>query len=183
MGGILEKGITGKNSLWERATRVPLLVAGPGVVRGGRCGAAVELLDMFPTLTDLCGIAAVEGLDGVSLRAQLEDPGAARERPAVTTHNEGNHSVRDRRWRYIRYADGSEELYDLERDPNEWENLAGRAEYAGRKRELAEWLPKVDVPCVPGSAQRILRRPGGVGLWEWEGKPVDPAQAVPGMDD
>ncbi|RFC50951.1 MAG: Arylsulfatase A [Verrucomicrobia bacterium] len=178
-----EKGITGKNSLWERSTRVPLLVAGPGVVSGGRCREAVELLDLFPTLTDLCGIGAVEGLDGMSLRAQLENPGVARERPALTTHNQGNHSVRDRRWRYIRYADGSEELYDLEKDPNEWENLAGRAEYAGRKRALAEWLPKVDVPCVPGSAHRILRRPGGVGLWEWEGKPVDPAQAVPGMDD
>src|ERR1700755_1923946 len=53
-----EKGISGKNTLWERSTRVPLIVAGPGIAEGARCGRPVELLDLYPTLVELCGLPA-----------------------------------------------------------------------------------------------------------------------------
>ena len=69
--------------------------------------------------------------------------------PAVTTHNPGNHAVRTEKWRYIRYADGSEELYDEAADPHEWTNLAGEAKYAGVKKELAKWLPAKEAPDAP----------------------------------
>ncbi|MEI2609636.1 MAG: hypothetical protein V9G20_13485 [Candidatus Promineifilaceae bacterium] len=82
----------------------------------------------------------------------LKDANAPREWPAITTHNQGNHTIRTEDWRYIRYADGSEELYDLKADPNEWTNLAMKPEMTPRrKQELAKWLPKVDKPPVPGS--------------------------------
>lgn len=169
-----EKGITGKNSLWERSTRVPLIVAGPGVTANATCARPVALLDLFPTLIELCGLAPVEGLEGHSLAPQLHDAQAPREWPALTTHNQGNHAVRSERWRYIRYADGSQELYDHRADPHEWTNLAADPRYADVLREHTRWLPSRDAPPVPGSAVRLLTRENGV--WFWEGKAIDPAE-------
>src|SRR5699024_7454460 len=120
----------GKNTLWDDGTRVPLIFAGPGVARGGRSTQPAELLDIYPTLVDLCGLPARTDLEGISLVPQLKSANARRERPAITSHNQGNHGIRTERWRYIRYADGSEELYDTRNDPNEWANLAARPEHA-----------------------------------------------------
>ena len=125
-----EKEITGKNTLWDRSTRVPLVFAGPGVAAGGRCSQPVELLDIYPTLIDLCGLPAHNPLEGHSLMPQLRDAQAERPWPAITTHNHDNHGIRTEDWRYIRYADGSEELYDMRKDPNEWRNLADDTHYA-----------------------------------------------------
>lgn len=172
-----EKGITGKNSLWERSTHVPLVFAGPGVAKGAKCGRPAELLDLYPTLVELCGLPAREGLEGHSLVPQLKDADAPREWPAITTANQGNHAVRSERWRYIRYADGSEELYDRQADPNEWTNLAKDPRHAGVVRDHARWLPRVDAPAAPGSAHRVLTREGG--RWVWEGKPIVPEDKEP----
>ena len=174
-----EKGITGKNTLWERSTHVPLIFAGPGVTRGARCDRPAELLDMFPTLLELAGLPARPDLEGHSLVPQLRDPRAPRPWPAITTHNQGNHTVRDERWRYIRYADGSEELYDRQSDPNEWTNLAKDPKHAAKKRELAKWLPKVDRPMAPGSAHRTLAYDPATGNAVWEGKPIGKDEPVP----
>ena len=165
-----EKDITGKNTLWERSTRVPLIFAGPGVVPGGRCTQPAELLDIYPTLAELCRLSARPDLEGLSLGAQLRTAGTRRERPALTTHNPGNHAVRSERYRYIRYADGSEELYDLQSDPNEWENLAGRREQATVVAEHRKWLPKTEAEFAPGSALRILSYDPASGDFVWEGK-------------
>jgi choline-sulfatase len=168
-----EKAITGKNTLWDRSTRVPLIFAGPGVAAGGKCVRPAELLDIYPTLIELLKLPPREGLEGHSLLPQLTVASAKREWPAITTHNQGNHGVRSEQWRYIRYADGSEELYDMKADPNEWTNLAKDAKYADVIAEHKRWLPKVDVPAAPGSANRVLTR-GENGQWIWEGKVIDP---------
>jgi hypothetical protein len=105
---------------------------------------------------------------------QLSNAEAPRPWPAITTHNQGNHTVRSERWRYIRYADGSQELYDMVKDPNEWTNLVREAESAGVIRDLARWLPKTDAPPAPGSAHRILVRENGV--WLWERLPIKPEE-------
>ena len=78
--------------------------------------------------------------------------------------------MRSERWRYIRYADGSEELYDHRRDPHEWRNLALDRQYAAVIAEHRAHLPKVNAPPAPGSAARLLVNEGGV--WKWEGKPI-----------
>jgi arylsulfatase A-like enzyme len=165
-----EKGITGKNTLWERSTRVPLVFAGPGVAAGAKCDRPAELLDMYPTLAELCGLPEKAGLDGLSLVPQLKDAAAPRERPAVTTHNPGNHAVRTERWRFIRHADGSEELYDRAADPNEWANVAADPKHAVVKAQLARWMPAASAAPLPGSAGRILTFDNGVPVWE--GKPI-----------
>jgi arylsulfatase A-like enzyme len=169
-----EQEISGKNSLWERSTHVPLVIAGPGVSRR-TVDDPVEILDLYPTLLELTGHPRQQGLEGASLVPQMR--GSRRIRPAITTANQGNHSVRTAKWRYIRYADGSEELYDRSADPNEWTNLAPDSRHRGTVQELARSLPKIDRPAVPGSTSRALTR-GEKDQWLWEGKPIVPSEVI-----
>ncbi len=145
-----------KFALWEEATRVVLMIAAPpgspglpdGVPGGQVCARPVNLLDVYPTLLDLAGLDPQPGLDGRSLVPLLRDPKQSW-RPTVTTHGRLNHAVRSENHRYIRYADGTEELYDHRVDPMEWTNLAADENYRAVKEELAGWLPTVNVPEAP----------------------------------
>ncbi len=130
-----------KFALWEEATRNGMIFAGPGIKAGQRCDTPVGLIDIYPTLVDLCGLPPKDGLDGLSLRPLIKSPQAKWERPALTTHQFKNHGLRSKNWRYIQYADGSEELYDHRDDPMEWTNLAGDGKYEEVKRKLQKWLP------------------------------------------
>ena len=161
-----EKLITGKNTLWRRSTRVPLIFAGPGVNQGGKSNRPAELLDIYPTLIDLCKLPTLDHLEGLSLTPQLENPQAPRERPAITSHNQGNFSVVTEKWRYIRYVDGSEELYDIVGDPHEWTNLASQKK--GVARDLKKWIPKINNGPVAGSASRVLTYYDKSAVWEGE---------------
>jgi arylsulfatase A-like enzyme len=136
-----------KFALWEEATRAPFMWVVPGVTRpNGNCYRTVDFMSIYPTLCDLCNLPKPDYLEGVSIVPLLKNPEAAWSTPALTTHGFQNHGVRSEQWRYIRYADGSEELYDEKADPMEWTNLAGKPEHAAVKAELAKWLPKVNVP-------------------------------------
>jgi arylsulfatase A-like enzyme len=142
-----------KFALWEEACRAPLIWVAPGVTQaGGRCHRPVDFLTVFPTLCELAGIPAPGHLEGRSVRSLLVDPSAAWDAPAVTTHGFKNHAVRTEQWRYIRYADGSEELYDHEADPMEWTNLAMKPETASIRAKLAGLLPKQDQAAVAARA-------------------------------
>ena len=174
-----EKLMTGKNTLWNESTRVPLIFSGPGVKTGQVCSRPAELLDIFPTLLELTGKPARTDLEGHSLVPQLKDAEAPREWPAITTHNQGNHTIRTEDWRYIRYADGSEELYDEKADFNEWNNLAKDPKHADKKAELAKWLPKVDKAPVPGSKSRILTYDPATGEAIWEDQTIDKTAPLP----
>jgi len=143
-----EKQRWSKFSLWERTTRVPLIISVPGGVKG-KSDKPVELLSLYPTLIELCGLPATLRLEGVSLRPLLGNPNAGWEYVAISTLGQNNHAVRDLRWRYIRYADGSEELYDHQSDPNEWKNLAAEAPaplHAEVIARLKKHLPKTNAP-------------------------------------
>ncbi len=175
-----EKLITGKNTLWDRSTRVPLIFAGPGIAHDARCSRPAELLDMYPTLLELCGLPANEKLEGHSLMPQLGDATARRPWPAITTHNHDNHGVRSERWRYIRYADGSEELYDMKNDPNEWFNLAADPKHAAVLGEHRRWIPPKSAPPAPGSAHRILTYKNGVA--NWQGEDIGKDDPVPELE-
>jgi arylsulfatase A-like enzyme len=155
-----EKQHLHKFTLWERSTRLPFILVAPGVTREQtRTLRPVGFIDLFPTLIELCGLPPLADLDGISLVPLLKDPAREWDRPALTTHQQGNHALRSERWRYIRYADGGEELYDHANDPNEWTNLAGRADLAAVKGDLAKWLPKTDAPRAPsGKADRKKKK-------------------------
>jgi len=139
-----------KFALWEECTRVPLIMKVPGLTtKGSTCQRPVNLVDLYPTVLDLCGLPVREDLEGNSLKPLLEDPGATWDQPSLTTHERGNHALRSERWRYIRYADGSEELYDHDVDPEEWTNLASDDRTTAVKTELARWFPAVDAATAP----------------------------------
>ena len=176
-----EKAITGKNTLWDRGTRVPLIFAGPGITPQQKCGQPAELLDIYPTLIDLADLDGRSDLEGLSLVPQLKNATTKRDRPAITSHNQGNHAVRSERWRYIHYADGSEELYDMHADPNEWENLADHKlpEYAAVMKQHRQWLPRIDRELVPGSAARILTYDKKTDTAVWEGTPIQRTDPIP----
>jgi arylsulfatase A-like enzyme len=143
-----EKSHWRKFSLWEESTRNVMMWNVPGMTKpGSRCDRTVSLLDIYPTLCELAQIAppVLNGkpqLEGRSLVPLLKNPRAARREPAITTYFQNNHTIRTEQWRYIRYADGGEELYDRQKDPMEWTNLAGKPEFAKVQGEMAAWLPK-----------------------------------------
>ena len=92
--------------------------------------ATVDFMTIYPTLCELAGLPIPAHVQGKSIRSLLEDPKAAWDQPAVTTYMFNNHTVRTEDWRYIRYANGDEELYHDAEDPYEWTNLAMRPEFA-----------------------------------------------------
>lgn len=145
-----EKECWEKFTLWEKATRVPFIIVAPGVAtRGAKSERPVSLLDLYPTLSALGGLPARTEWEGQSLVPLLREPQADWIRPAVMTYGRGNHAIRSERWRYIRYADGTQELYDHASDPHEWENLAEQVEYAAVIDELKGWLPATDAVAAP----------------------------------
>lgn len=154
-----EKQMWHKGRLWEPATRIPLSIYAPGVTKPDSVsGQPVALIDLYPTLCDLAKLPLPEHLDGSSLKPLLLDPAAKRDRPAVTCMNGGKnvgYAARDERWRYIRYADGSEELYDHQTDPNEWTNLAAKPEHAALKTTLAGFFPKEFKSAVRPAAEIV----------------------------
>ena len=141
-----------KFALWEEATRAPLMWVVPGMTPKGKISPrTVDFMSIFPTLCELTGLKKPEHLDGVSIVPLLKNPNDEWDRPALTTHGINRHAVRTERWRYIRYQDGGDELYDHDVDPYEWTNLAGKAQHAELKQELAAWMPRTEKPEVARS--------------------------------
>ncbi|MEZ6141199.1 MAG: sulfatase [Zavarzinella sp.] len=139
-----------KFALWEESTRMPFIWVAPGTTKGGGvCTRTVDLMSIYPTLCQLCGIKRPEHVEGENIQPLLADPKAAWTKPALTTYHRNNHSVRTEKWRYTRYADGGEELYDHENDPYEWTNLANNEKYNDLKKELANHFPTKNVPELP----------------------------------
>jgi arylsulfatase A-like enzyme len=134
-----------KHALWDVSTRTPLIIAAPkGVAKGRLCERPVSLIDIYPTLIDLCDLPGREDLDGQSLLPLLENPEREWERPVVMTYGYQNHAVQTERWRFIQYRDGTRELYDHHKDPNEWTNLALIPENNELIRKMQASLPRIN---------------------------------------
>jgi len=148
-----------KFALWEEATRAPYMWIVPGVTKpGGVCNRTVDYMQIYPTLCDLAGLPLPKHVEGESIRKLLANPDAPWDKPAITTWLYNNHAVRNEEWRYIRYANGDEELYHNLMDPLEWNNLASRPEYARQKEEMARWLPKVNKEPPEGQKKKAERK-------------------------
>ena len=145
--------------MWENVARTVLMIKAPkgapglpeGSVAGVRCDRITSLMDIFPTLLELTGLPMKDGLDGNSLAPLLKDPDARWDYPAITTYDFWEFSVRVQDWRYVRYIDDSEELYDHRSDPEEWRNLADDPRYLEIKSELARHIPANPAPFVDTS--------------------------------
>ncbi|MCM8531753.1 MAG: sulfatase [Lentisphaeraceae bacterium] len=136
-----------KFTLWEQATRVPLIVMTPGNKSGEQVSSPVSLLDIYPTLADACGLNFPKHLEGVSLLKTIAS--SSSDRAVVTTQGRNNHAVRSKYWRYIKYEDGTEELYDHRVDPKEYDNVAALSENKEVIQSLSKWLPKLNAPMHP----------------------------------
>ena len=136
-----------KFALWEETTRTIMIWSVPGLTKPGTlCELPVDYSSMFPTMCDITGTQPPDHLDGKSIRALLRNPQADWDGVAITTHGYMNHAVRTERWRYIRYANGEEELYDHSKDQYEFVNLAQAPEYKPVKAKLASHLPALNKP-------------------------------------
>jgi arylsulfatase A-like enzyme len=149
-----EKEHWAKRSLWEESTRVPLILAGPGIVQG-TSPRAVGLIDLYPTLSELCSLPKPpQKLEGRSLLPLLKNPKAIWPHAALTTFHRNDHTLRTERWRYIRYANGDEELYDHAADSNEWNNLAKNPNYQKIIIGLKKKLPKMNAQDSPALSKK-----------------------------
>jgi arylsulfatase A-like enzyme len=141
-------GVWGKQTLWEESTRVPLIIAGPGIPAGRVCTKPVQLLDVLPTLLELSGLPAGQPMEGRSLVSLLRNPDADWPHVARTSFGPGNVALRSERYRYIRYTDGSEEFYDHQSDPHEWENRILDPDLAPVIAAHRAQLPRTQRPIV-----------------------------------
>ena len=138
-----EKGHWGKHSLWERTSNVPFLWAGPGIAKNKSVETTVSLIDMYPTFNDLCKLPKEKGLDGTSIATVLANPESAQDRNIFLPYMEPNsYAVINQKYRYIHYADNTEEFYNLVKDPNEWNNSASNPEYKSIIEKMKKWAPK-----------------------------------------
>lgn len=145
-----EKEHWAKQALWRQATRVPYIWVVPGMTKpGSKSDRPVDTLSLYPTLCDLLGVPTPKHAEGANIKPLLQNPTAPWNTPALTTHLKGNHAITTDTWRYIRYADATEELYNLKTDPNEWTNLANKPEHAQLKKELAAFMPKIESEANP----------------------------------
>ena len=151
-----EKHRVCKHGLWEEATKVPMMVAAPGLPKGQRCSKPVGLIDLYPTLLSLADLPAKKSNEGDSLVPLLRDSSAVWRPSVLTTYGKANHALRGDRYRYIRYSDGSEELYDHAQDKNEWVNLAERPEQASVLKTFRTQLPASDAAHHSSTSTRAV---------------------------
>ncbi len=139
-----------KATLWAESTRLPLIIRMPGMKSQQDCPRVVNLIDLFPTLIEACGLPAKPEIDGRSLAPLLREPKTPWPYPSITVNGKGNASVRDERWYFIRYQDGTEEFYDMARDPLQWTNLAASSdpEIRTQMKRLAASFPASFAPDV-----------------------------------
>ncbi len=141
-----EKGTFAKHALWEEATNAPLIFAAPGLPKGKVINSPAEMLSIYPTLLDLCGLPGYKRNEGKSLKPAMTGGSMQnKNEAAITTFGRNNHAVRTSDFRYIQYEDGSEELYDHNSDPNEWYNLAPNENSSPIKDKLKDYLPENNV--------------------------------------
>ncbi len=173
-----EKFDWGKHTLWERTSNVPFMWAGPGISKGADVDATVSLMDMFPTLTELCGVGDGQLRDGESLATVLKDPMTAKDRDILLPGMKPEeYAIMNQDWRYIRYADGTEELYNTRQDPNEWNNLAGSPEFADVKKTLIAAAPETF--AEPGTGTRQLKMVVEGESFSWQSRQRTAAKPLP----
>ncbi len=163
-----ERGWWNKNTVFELSARAPMIVVAPqSQARGASCGRVVEFLDIYPTLTDLCGLKTPKHVEGTSLRPLLDDPQAAWDRPGYTVVQRGpifGRSVRTARWRYVSWDEGrqGEQLYDHRSDPQEKSNLASDPRYAATVAQMKRHLEAMPRPVPPPLREaKPMRKPKG----------------------
>ena len=162
-----QKGHWGKHTLWETTSHVPFIWSGPGIAAGKTTNATASLVDIYPTLVDRCGLSADSGLEGMSLSKIFKNPQKVSDRSVLLPYDvPDSFAMISRKWRYIHYKDGSEELYDLAKDKNEWHNLASDSKYDPVKKRLKALAPKNFAPSATPKNKLDMIIKGESFSWE-----------------
>ena len=140
--------------MWQQTTRTTLIIQLQKELGGkpsnDNCKLPVSLIDIYPTLVDLCGLPKNQEIEGRSIVPLLRNPQTDWPYPALITHSPhwhgSNHAVRSEKYYYIQYNKGAEELYDMSNDSNQLHNLATDSRYAETKKKLKKWIPKKNAP-------------------------------------
>ena len=159
----------GKHTLWERTSNVPFIWAGPGIAKGVQSDVTVSLIDMYPTFVEMCGLPKPsQSLEGKSIAATLKHPAGAEDRDVFLPHmHPGEYAIINRKWRYIRYGDDEEELYDVQSDPHEWNNLASDPAHAAQIAKMRKSAPSTFAEAEPKqNARKDLVIDGEGYRWE-----------------
>lgn len=146
-----EKKSFRKFTLWEESSRVPFIIHDrrqTETKKQRKVEQAVSLINVYRTIAELASLQAPKYVDGFSLVPQLNDQNSPVKAPAIASWGRGNYSVRTENWRLIQYFDKTQELYNNQKDPNEWHNLAGKPEYKEKLTELVNLLPETEAPTV-----------------------------------
>ncbi|MCM8533023.1 MAG: sulfatase [Lentisphaeraceae bacterium] len=150
-----EKNKWGKHTLWDRTSRIPFVFAGPGIPKNLKYDKPTAAIDTYPTLLELCGISKNKDVDGVSLKPIFDNPKTDLDRKVlVASHHEGELAIVHNNWRLISRKDGYE-LYNMDKDPNEWENLANIPEYNQTLKVMISHLPKNVAPNAPETGKEL----------------------------
>ncbi len=162
-----EKKIFGKHTLWERTSNVPFVWAGKGIAKDTEIKASVSLIDTYPTLIDLCKLKKLKNLEGRSLANALQNPEVAVDRNVfLPDRDRGSYAMINKEWRFIHYQNGSEELYNLQTDPHEWNNLAEDSSYFSVIQEMKKSAPKQFASVATDEKDLKLVIEGDVFHWE-----------------
>ena len=153
-----------KFALWDNVARCVMMISVPpgntalpdGSANGKTCRRVTSLIDLYPTLNELCDLPKRDNIDGRSLVPLLKNPDTPWDYPAITAYDITEFSIRTERWRYIRYIDDSEELYDHDADPEEWKNLADDPRYQKEKAQLISMLPKNPAPLLKSTLIELM---------------------------
>jgi arylsulfatase A-like enzyme len=145
-----------KVTLWSEVTRMPLIIRTPEMKGKLVCNRVVNLIDLYPTLIELCGLPERDNIDGRSIVPLLKNPDKKWPYPSITTEASGSFTVNDENYRYTKYNDGTEELYDLKNDPMEWTNLirVKDKKLLEARAHLEKWMPKNSAKDLPSNQNR-----------------------------
>lgn len=182
-----DKNHWGKSTLWREASHVPMVIVPPmsntSIQRGVTCNTPVSLLDLYPTLIEMCELPTVPNqLAGISLTPLIENTQSARHMPAVTNYLPGNFVVHQQQWNYIRYANGAQELYNLESDENEFQNLAGKNAYQYMLDSLDQYVPKSWYTGTPEVVVNSISEDFSSTAWDTEFKRLNPTYTRPAIE-
>ncbi len=179
----------GKTALWREACHVPFIIVPPktnnSLPTGKVCHTPVSLIDIYPTLVETCNLPAVENdqLAGNSLMPLLQNTELDWDKPCISTYLPGNFVAHQGKWNYIRYANGSHELYNIEDDENEFTNIADKAEYKYMVDSLAKFLPASWYTGPPEDTVSFVSEHISSREWEAEIARLNPSYARPAIGD